>query len=321
MLQESVFICMNIVNIINEVIAEVLAYGEITLEEAQRYYGSLVPWVLGKEDLKIINSGRRQYFQDRDKLFATTYKDKQEVAISQLWDRHKQLIADALWKKAQLGEVKNMINEEIKSWYHGTPDVRDIQKVGAFTPRTDTTTYVTDPQKWNEVQAAMQKARSEGNDDLYHEYLNQAGELVKNFTYKKPIYFTGNRGVARTYSDPRRSFDYANAEPSVLNVKIDDSGKILTIPAYGETFRGINSDIVKKALIDDGVPEETINGYYAMFPFWITNGRMTAETLGIIAQLLHYDIVDVLGVKDSYHAGSIDATVRMVFDPSRIKIN
>jgi hypothetical protein len=73
-------------------------------------------------------------------------------------------------------------------------------------------------------------------------------------------------------------------------------------------------------LIDDGVPEETINGYYAMFPFWITNGKMTAETLGIIAQLLHYDIVDVLGVKDSYHVGSTNATVRMVFDPQRIKI-
>ncbi len=216
--------------------------------------------------------------------------------------------------------IIDIINEEIKNWYHGTPDVRDIQKVGAFSPRTDTTTYVTDPPKWNEMQAAMQKARSEGNDNLYHEYLNQVGELVKNITYKKPIYFTGNRGVARTYSDPRRSFDYANAEPSVLNVEIDDSGKILTIPAHGESFRGINADIVKKALMSDGVSEEVIDKYYAMFPFWITNGRMTAETLGIIAQLLHYDIVDVLGVKDSYHVGSTDATVRMVFDPQRIKI-
>jgi hypothetical protein len=126
--------------------------------------------------------------------------------------------------------------------------------------------------------------------------------------------------VARTYSDPRRSFDYQNAEPSVVNVKIDDSGKILTIPAYGESFRGINTDIVKKAFMDDGVSEETIDKYYQMFPFWVKDGRMTAETLGIIAQLLHYDIVDVLGVKDSYHVGSTNATVRMVFDPSKIHI-
>jgi len=310
---------MNIVNIINEVITEMLAYGEITLDEAQRYYGSLVPWVLTKEDLMIINSGRRRYFEDRDKLFATTYKDKQEDAISALWDRHKQLIADALWKRAQ--SINEIIDEEIKNWYHGTPDVRDIRQTGAFTPRTATTTYLTDPQKYDEIQAEMSKARSEGNDNLYHELSHQLSPLVKELTYKKPIYFTGNRGVARTYTDPHRSGDYQNAEPSILNVKIDDSGKVLTIPAFGESFRGINTDVVKTALMKDGVQEPVIDNYFNIFKFWIHNNRMPSETLGIIAQLLHYDVVDILGVKDSYHVGSTNATVRMVFDPQRIKIN
>jgi hypothetical protein len=216
--------------------------------------------------------------------------------------------------------IIEIINEEIKNWYHGTPDVRDIQKVGAFSPRTNTTTYVTDPQEWNKVQTEMQKAREMGNDDLYHELLHRSGELVKDLTYKKPIYFTGNAGVARTYSNPWRAFDYTNAEPSVLNVKIDDSGKILTIPAYGESFRGINNDVVKNALLKDGVPEETIDKYYAIFPFWVSNGKMTSETLGIIAQLLNYDIVDVLGVRDTYSGKGTESTVRMVFDPNRIKI-
>ena len=57
-----------------------------------------------------------------------------------------------------------------------------------------------------------------------------------------------------------------------------------------------------------------------MFPNDVRNGKMTAETLGIIAQFMGFDIVDVLGVLDSYHGGSIKSTVRMVFDPSRIKI-
>jgi len=47
---------------------------------------------------------------------------------------------------------------------------------------------------------------------------------------------------------------------------------------------------------------------------------MSSETLSIIAQLLKFDIIDVVGVLDSYHGGNIKSTVRIVFDPKRITI-
>jgi len=217
--------------------------------------------------------------------------------------------------------IIDIINEEIKQWYHGTPDVRDIRKSGSFSLRTDTTTYLTDPQKYDEIQTEMSKAKAAGNEKLYWELSHELSPLVKDLTYRKPIYFTGNLGVARTYTNPWRAFDYQNSEPSVLTAKINDSGKVLTISAFGESFRGIDTNIVKNALMKDGVQEPIIDYYFDIFRFWINDGRMSSETLGIIAQLLGYDIVDVLGVKDSYRGGKTNSTVRMVFDPSRIEIS
>ena len=93
---------MNIIKLINEEINEVfLAYGEIPLESAQRYYGTLVSWVLGPKDLSIINRQRRGFFEERKKIYAKLYKNQQETALSQLWDKHMRETKEALWKAAQ----------------------------------------------------------------------------------------------------------------------------------------------------------------------------------------------------------------------------
>ena len=220
-------------------------------------------------------------------------------------------------------KIIDIINEEIikaKVWYHGSPDVRGLKQTGSFSPKTNTTDYIGDPAKWQQVQNQMQDARNAGNEDLYFQLLDQAGKLRKNLTYNKPIYFTDNRGVAKTYSDPKRAFDYQNSEPALLQATIDDTGNVLRVPAHGETFRGIKADIVRRALVSAGIPDEEIDKQFAMFPTDIRGGKMTAETLGVIAQQLGFDIVDVLGVLDSYEGGSIQSNVRMVFDPNRIKI-
>lgn len=224
-------------------------------------------------------------------------------------------------------KIIDIINEEInnilyenKIWYHGTPDMREISKTNSFSPRTDTTTYIPDPKRWNEIQNEMQDARSAGNEDLYFELLDQVSDLQKSITYKKPIYFTDNHNVASTYADPHRAFDYQESIAKLLKVEINDIGKILKVPAHGEKFRMINVDFVKAALRNNGISEDKINQYFSMFPTNIRNNKMSAETIGIIAQLLGFDIVDVLGVLDSYHGGSIKSDVRMVFDPSRINI-
>lgn len=219
--------------------------------------------------------------------------------------------------------VIDIINEEInkaKIWYHGTPDARGLKQTGSFSPKTNTTDYISDPAKWNQVQNQMQDARNAGNEDLYFQLLDQAGKLRKTLTYNKPIYFTDNRGVASTYSDPKRAFDYQNSEAALLRATINDVGNVLQVPAHGETFRGIKADIVRRALVSAGIPNEEIDNQFNMFPTDIRGGKMTAETLGVIAQQLGFDIIDVLGVLDSYEGGSVQSNVRMVFDPSRIKI-
>lgn len=217
--------------------------------------------------------------------------------------------------------IEEVFLNETETWYHGTPDVRELQQVGSFSPKTNTTTYISDPQKWNKLQNAMQITRQKnGTDNEYFNLLDQAGKLRKSLTYKKPIYFTKNRAVANTYADPKRALDYQNSMPSIIKARIDDSGKILSVPAHGQRFRMINADYVRDALINAGIPEEEINKYFNMFPNDIRDNKMSAETIGIIAQLLGFDIVDVLGVLDSYHGGTVKSTVRMVFDPQRIKI-
>jgi hypothetical protein len=216
-------------------------------------------------------------------------------------------------------EVYNFIDENNNIWFHGTPDNRELMK-GGFQERMGTTDVITDPQKWNELQNQMAVSRQEGNEDVYWNALNQVGSLKKQISYKKPIFFTDKRSVANTYTDAHRSVDYQNAEPSVQQVHIDDSGNILKVPAYGERFRGIKADVVKNSLMKAGIPEQEVDKYYAMFPMDVRNGKMSAETLGMIAQQLGFDIVDVLGVYDSYHGGNIKSTVRMVFDPKRIKL-
>jgi hypothetical protein len=224
-------------------------------------------------------------------------------------------------------KIVDIINEEISSylneqniWYHGTPDSKELKQSGGFTQRTSTTDYISDPKRWRELQNEMQIARNTGKEDLYFELLDQAGALRKHMKYKKPIYFTDKSNVASTYTDDKRAFDYQSAEPALLKAEINDSGNVLKVNAQGENFRGIKINIVRDALIKAGISENEIEKYFDMFPTDIRNGKMSAETLAIIAQLLGFDIVDVQGVLDSYNVGNTKSTIRMVFDPQRINI-
>jgi len=120
--------------------------------------------------------------------------------------------------------------------------------------------------------------------------------------------------------DPQRAFDYQESVPKTMEVSINDNGKTLKVPAYGERFRGIDANAVRQALNSEGISNEYIDKYYNMFQNDIRGGKMRTDILAIIAQQFGFDIVDVLGVLDSYHGGTTKSTVRMVFDPNRIKI-
>ena len=226
--------------------------------------------------------------------------------------------------------LHEIINEEIgsllsetKEWYHGTPDVRGINNSGSFVPKTNTTRYIADFDKWSELQNELKQTR-ETNKERYFQILDELTSCFEDIKYNKPIFFTDSYSVARTYATDKQAFDYQKSIPKILSVSIDETGaNILKIPAYGLRFRKIEIPIVKTALSNAGISDEEIQNKLNMFYDSIrgAGNLLSTDDLGVIAQLLGFDIVDVVGVLDSYHGGSTKSTVRMVFDTKRIKIN
>lgn len=218
--------------------------------------------------------------------------------------------------------MRILISEDFdsKTWYHGTPDSREIQKVGGFSKRTTTVTYVENVNGYNEHMDKLKNARQSGDDKLYHQLLSKTSDFKKEYTYNTPIFLSDKKNVASTYADPKRAFDYQGAVEKVYEVKVNCSKKAIVF-ASGQRFRFLNIDPVKKGFVDSGQSEETINNLIAMFNYNVKNKRgIETDKIGAIAHYLGYDCVDVVGVLDSYHGGKTKSTVKMVFDPSNIKI-
>ena len=208
--------------------------------------------------------------------------------------------------------------ESSKVWYHGTPDARKVKEQGGFEGRTNSITFITDIEKWEQIKSELKDARK-NDEGLYFKLLDQVGQFTKDLSLKKPIFLSDNHGVARTYADQKRAFDYQNAEPDTFKVKVD-SGKNLKIPVFGDTFRGINIGKVKKALLNHGISDSDIDRTFKRFQYNIKNDKMDTSVVSAIAQMYDFDIVDVVGVLDSYNVGKSKSTVRMVFDHNRVKI-
>lgn len=216
-----------------------------------------------------------------------------------------------------------IINEEINEvmsndiWYHGSPDAREVKQNG-FELRKGSVEYVTDIDKYKKVQAKLHDLH--GTDE-YFKLLDVVPTLKKEFTYNKPIFFTNNPTVARTYADPHRAFDYQNAEEKLFKIAFNNVGKLLTINAHGDRFRFINPEKVKQAFIAAGIPENDIVKTIESFNYYVTDNKgIKTDTIAAIAQWYNFDTVDVVGVYDSYHGGTIKSTVRMTFDPKNVKI-
>lgn len=221
--------------------------------------------------------------------------------------------------------IVNLLRESLletagEVWYHGTPDVREIEKLGGFTEKTITLDYVKDPTQFRGVQNQLNDAKKIGDEDLYFKILDTVKDYKANYTMKKPIFLTNNSGVARTYADASRSIDYQNAVEKVLQVKVNP-GKLVTINAPGDRFRFIDASKVKRGFLAAGTSEENFDRLFNMFNWYVRdkNGIKT-DMVAAIGQWLEYDTIDVVGVLDSYNGGSVKSTVRMVFDPSNITL-
>ena len=210
------------------------------------------------------------------------------------------------------------VREDAGEWYHGTPE---IQKLGKeFENRTQSIDYLTDPEKWIQVQQKLEEV--DWASDEYFELLDIASSLRAYKKVRSPVFLSNKHEVANTYADDRRAFDYQSAVPGVTTVQVG-KGKTLTINGAGQDFRGITVDSVRDGLRKTGIDDATIEHTLAQFTHQIRGdgGTLSTHALAAVVDELGFDIIDVLRIKDTYMGGGPPATVRMVMDPSLIRIN
>ena len=58
-----------------------------------------------------------------------------------------------------------------------------------------------------------------------------------------------------------------------------------------------------------------------MFNYYISDNKgIQTDVIAAIGNYLGFDCIDVIGVLDSYHGGTVKSTVRMVLNPSNVRI-
>lgn len=200
-------------------------------------------------------------------------------------------------------------------WYHGTPDARGILENG-LSHRKESVRYIKDLELYNTLREKLRIYR-EVDEDKYFDALDKIGKTKGDYTYDIPIYMSDNFSVAKSYSTDKSPFDYQNSVPKVFTLSVD-SGKTLVIDAYGDRFRMLNLEHIKRGFVKSGINITKIEDIISRFNFWVKGENMSTDTLAAIAHYLGFDCVDVNGVYDSYNGGHIKSTIRMVFDINRI---
>jgi len=180
--------------------------------------------------------------------------------------------------------------------------------------------YIKDLEGYKRTQKEIKIARSEGNEDEYFRLLDIVPKTKDTFKYNSPIFITDKLNVAKTYADSRRSTDYQNAIEKVIKVKCEEGSKI-TIDGYGQRFRFIKIDSVKKGFKDAGIDETKFENLLEMFNYYVSNKEgIKTDVIGVMGYYLGFDMIDISNVLDSYEGGSVKSTVRMVFNRNKLTI-
>jgi len=219
--------------------------------------------------------------------------------------------------------IKTLLREGLNDsniWYHGSADVRKIEKEGGFEQRTLSAEYISDITVFNKLQSDLENAFSADDKDEYHRILDMIPKLKKRLTIRKPIFLTDSKIVAKTYANAFRSMDYQNAEEKVLKVRVN-TNKGVTIVSTGQNFNFIDLNNIKQGFISAGISEKVFDEVFNKFNWNVRDKvKIKTDSVAIMGEHLGFDYIDVLGVLDSYDGGSTESTVRMVFNPNDIKI-
>lgn len=218
--------------------------------------------------------------------------------------------------------VRAYLNESMNNqvWYHGTPDVRALEKDGGFTHQTMSVDYVKNIDEYNKVMDKLSELKAADDEKGYFALLDTVDNYKDRYTFRKPIFLTDKTQIAKTYADPSRSMDYQGAIEKVLQVSVD-SGKNVKIAAHGDRFRFIEINKVRDGFIRAGIQPEQFDKVVSMFSYYQQDKtKIKTDNIAVLAEWFGFDTVDVMGVLDSYNGGSIQSIVRMVFDHGNVKI-
>jgi hypothetical protein len=206
-----------------------------------------------------------------------------------------------------------------ETWYHGTPDGRETDKLGGFEKRENSIEYVSDLEGFYKHQESLAKLR-ETDMDAYMEALGNTKKYKERYTYSSPLFITDVYSVAKTYADPHRAWDYQRAEEKVYKVSCE-CDKLVSISAYGERFRFIDVDSVIRGFVNVGISEEEIINVIEKFTFQQRDKtKIKTDVIAVLGNWFNFDCIDVKGVLDSYNGGTTKSIVRMVLDPTKVKI-
>lgn len=215
---------------------------------------------------------------------------------------------------------ENLLNENVEIWYHGSPDVSQLERDGGFTHKSMSIEYINNIEAFNQTQEALTNARESGNEDEYFKILDTVPQYKSKYNMRKPVFLTDKFSVAQTYADSSRIMYNQDAIEGVIKVAIDP-GKLVRISAPGDRFRFIDVNKVRRGFVRVGVNEDDFNQVFSAFNFYVRDkSRIKTDMIAAIGHWFEIDTIDVDGVLDSYHGGSVRSTVRMVLDPTRIKL-
>jgi hypothetical protein len=202
--------------------------------------------------------------------------------------------------------------------YHGTPDARPIEASGQFEKRNQYASYLSDPDRYQQIQAEMAAERAaNGVSEKYMALLDEAQKLNVDAKAPRPIYMSNSSATAKTYARDDRAFDYQGAEPKVMPLYV--RGNMLKLDAGGLRFSMLPINVVRR-----GIPQERLAEFdrlVARYSRDLTgnDGRMSTADIELIASDMGYDGFTIRNIVDDYQGKGGKSTVTAVFDPSNIR--
>jgi len=205
----------------------------------------------------------------------------------------------------------NFISE--KKWYHGTPDANNFN----YGNEKSSIEILKDVDEYYNHMDKL--ANSERLSDEYFKLLNDVSNLKTRYIYPKPLFLTDKYSVAKTYVDPNRVFDYQNSKEMVFDFDMTNDD-VLTIYAKGKRFRFIDTSAVKKGFVEYGIDADKFDINLKKMNFYLSDKtKIKTDMIAALGNIFNIDIIDVVGVLDSYNGGTVESTIRMILNKNVLK--